>query len=213
MIDYNLDRYICFPTSIYMIKRPDLLETVKEVSEKNLIEAKSKNKNEIYPVYMSNSFFDDPKISEFNLAIRQISWSILKDQGYNMENKEVFFTEMWTQEHYKHSQMEQHTHKFGSQIIGFYFLETPENCSKLLVHDPRPAKTIIGIDEIDIDQATEASDIVNFAPEPGLLVFTNGWLPHSFSRHESDEPIKFVHFNLSISIARNLNICEAPIII
>ena len=130
-----------------------------------------------------------------------------------MGNKEVFFTEMWTQEHYKHSLMEQHTHKFGSQIVGFYFLETPENCSRLLVHDPRPAKTIIGLDEFDVNEATEASDIVNFTPEPGLLVFTNGWLPHSFSRHMSEEPIKFVHFNLGVSIVRNLNTYDAPIII
>ena len=213
MIDYNLDRYICFPTSIYSMKRPDLLEVVKKISEKNLIEAKSKSKDEIFPVYMSENFFDDPEISEFNLTIRQISWSILNDQGYNMGNKEVFFTEMWTQEHYKHSLMEQHTHKFGSQIVGFYFLETPENCSRLLVHDPRPAKTIIGLDEFDVNEATEASDIVNFTPEPGLLVFTNGWLPHSFSRHMSDEPIKFVHFNLGVSIVRNLNTYDAPIII
>jgi uncharacterized protein (TIGR02466 family) len=195
------------------MKRPDLLEVVKKISEKNLIEAKSKSKDEIFPVYMSENFFDDPEISEFNLAIRQISWSILNDQGYNMGNKEVFFTEMWTQEHYKHSLMEQHTHKFGSQIVGFYFLETPENCSRLLVHDPRPAKTIIGLDEFDVNEATEASDIVNFTPEPGLLVFTNGWLPHSFSRHMSDEPIKFVHFNLGVSIVRNLNTYDAPIII
>jgi uncharacterized protein (TIGR02466 family) len=195
------------------MKRPDLLEVVKKISEKNLIEAKSKSKDEIFPVYMSENFFDDPEISEFNLTIRQISWSILNDQGYNMGNKEVFFTEMWTQEHYKHSLMEQHTHKFGSQIVGFYFLETPENCSRLLVHDPRPGKTIIGLDEFDVNEATEASDIVNFTPEPGLLVFTNGWLPHSFSRHMSDEPIKFVHFNLGVSIVRNLNTYDAPIII
>ena len=213
MIDYSLDKYICFPTSIYMMKRPDLLGSIDKVSEKNLINAKSKNKNEIYPVYMSDNFFDDPEIEEFNLAIRQISWSILKDQGYQMENKEVFFIEMWTQEHYKHSQMEQHTHKFGSQIIGFYFLETPENCSKLLVHDPRPAKMIIGLDEINSNEATEASDIVNFTPEPGLLVFTNGWLPHSFSRHESDEPIKFVHFNIGVTTVSKLTIPDAPIII
>jgi hypothetical protein len=109
--------------------------------------------------------------------------------------------------------MEQHTHKFGSQIIGFYFLETPENCSKLLVHDPRPAKMIIGLDEINSNEATEASDIVNFIPEPGLLVFTNGWLPHSFSRHESEEPIKFVHFNIGVLTVGKLNIPDAPIII
>jgi len=112
---------------------------------------------------------------------------------------------MWTQEHYKHSLMEQHVHKFGCQIVGFYFLETPKNCSKLLVHDPRPAKTVLALDEINTENTTEASDIVNITPEPGLLVFTNGWLPHSFSRHDNSKPIKFVHFNISVSTKRNVN--------
>jgi hypothetical protein len=46
-----------------------------------------------------------------------------------------------------------------------------------------------------------ASNMINFLPEPGMLLFTNSWLPHSFGRHAADKPIKFVHFNLSIQIA------------
>lgn len=208
MINCNLNKYICFPTSVYTILDTSFLEIVKQVSKKNLTEAKSKEKNAIYPAYMSDNFFDDPELTEFNQLVLQVSWTILKDQGYNVEDKETFFTEMWTQEHYKHSLMEQHIHKFGCQIVGFYFLETPKNCSKLLVHDPRPAKTVLALDEINAQDTTEASDIVNVTPEPGLLVFTNGWLPHSFSRHDNNKPIKFVHFNINVSTKRNANTCD-----
>jgi hypothetical protein len=37
------------------------------------------------------------------------------------------------------------------------------------------------------------------------MIFTNGWLPHSFSRHENEKPIKFVHFNVGVAHARNVN--------
>jgi uncharacterized protein (TIGR02466 family) len=211
VIDYNLNKYICFPSSIYTMMRPNYLEIVKQISDKNLVTAKLKEKNKTYPAYMSDNFFDDPSLTEFNQLVLQISWSILKDQGYFMEDKETSFTEMWTQEHHKHSLMEQHIHKFGCQIVGFYFLETPKNCSKLLVHDPRPAKTVLGLEEVNTEDATEASDIVNIIPEPGLLVFTNGWLPHSFGRHENNKPIKFVHFNVNVSKKRDVNTYEAPL--
>jgi len=206
----QLEKYLYFPTSVYIAQRPDFLKSVMEVSEDNLREAKKAHlKNEIYPVYMSQSYFNDIRIMDFSKFIAQTAWDILKDQGYNMEDKHTFFTEMWTQEHSKHSLMEQHIHKFGAQIVGFYFLDTPEGCSRLIIHDPRPAKTIIGLDETNMAVATEASDMINFEPKPGMIVFANSWLPHSFSRHESEKPIKFVHFNLSVQFAPP-PACPAP---
>jgi len=198
----QVEKYLYFPTSIYIVHRPDFLKSVMEVSEEHLNEVKEKTqKNEIYPLFMTQSYFLDPRIEEFSKYIAQTAWDILKDQGYNMTDKQTFFTEMWTQEHSKHSLMEQHTHKFGAQIVGFYFLETPLDCSRLVIHDPRPAKTIIGLDEADVFSATEASDMINFEPKAGMMVFANGWLPHSFGRHAGKKPIKFVHFNLSVQFA------------
>ena len=197
MANYHLNKNICFPTSVYTVMREDFLDNVKQISKKYMAEYNTY-------VHTSSNFYNDPEITDFSQAILHVSWKILKDQGYYMEDKETYFTEMWSQEHYKHSMMEQHTHKYGSQIVGFYFLETPDNCSKLLIHDPRPAKMIIGLDEVDEKQATEASDIVHFNPQPGLMILTNGWLPHSFSRHENEQPIKFVHFNIGVSMAKNV---------
>ena len=194
----SVNRYVYFPTPIYTTNRPDFLPAVNQVSEENISIARDKTINELYPVYMSNSYYNDPRLEEFSKFITTTAWSILNDQGYYMADKEAFFTEMWTQEHYKHSMMEQHTHKFGSQIVGFYFLETPEGCSRLLIHDPRPAKIIIGLEETDPSNVSDASDIINFELKSGTMIFTNGWLPHSFDRHGSDDPIKFVHFNLNV---------------
>jgi uncharacterized protein (TIGR02466 family) len=188
-----------FPCPIYLIERPDFLETVNAVSEENLEASRKQGKlNEIYPVYMTNSFYGDPRMAEFSNFVGATAWNILNEQGYAMQNLAVSFTEMWTQEHHKHSAMDAHVHGFGSQIVGFYFLETPEEGSRVVFHDPRTAKVQIDLPERDISMATPASKAVNFTPKPGLMIFANSWLSHSFSRHAADKPIKFVHFNLTV---------------
>jgi uncharacterized protein (TIGR02466 family) len=188
-----------FPCPIYIIERPDFLESVNAVSEESLeVSRKERDLNEIYPVYMSNNFFGDPRMEEFTKFVGATAWNILNEQGYAMQDKAVSFTEMWTQEHFKHSSMDAHVHGFGSQIVGFYFLETPEDCSRVVFHDPRSAKVQIDLPEQDINMATPASKMINFTPKPGLMIFANSWLMHSFTRHAAEQPIKFVHFNLTV---------------
>ena len=188
-----------FPCPIYLIERPDFLDAVKEVSDENLdTQRKTQELNEIYPVVMSGNYFADPRIEKFVQFVGATAWNILAEQGYAMQDKVVSFTEMWTQEHHKHSAMDQHVHGFGSQIVGFYFLETPDNCSRVVFHDPRSGKVQIDLPEQDMNMATPASKMINFEPKPGMMIFANSWLAHSFTRHASDKPIKFVHFNLTV---------------
>lgn len=191
-----------FPCPIYLIERPDFLEAVSAISEEGLaVQRTEQGVNEIYPVVMSGNFFADPRMVGFSEFVGATAWNILNEQGYAMQDKAVQFTEMWTQEHHKHSSMDQHVHGFGSQIVGFYFLETPENCSRLVFHDPRSAKVQIDLPEQDMNMATPASKMINFTPKPGLMVFANSWLAHSFTRHAAELPIKFVHFNLTVIMA------------
>jgi uncharacterized protein (TIGR02466 family) len=188
-----------FPCPIYLIERPDFLETVNTVSEESLeVRRKDVDLNEIYPVYMTDNFFGDPRMAEFTQFVGATAWNILNEQGYDMRGKAVQFMEMWTQEHHKHSAMDAHVHGYGSQIVGFYFLETPESGSNVVFHDPRAAKVQIDLPEQDIGMATPASKMINFIPKPGLMIFANSWLMHSFTRHAADLPIKFVHFNLAV---------------
>lgn len=199
-----------FPCPIYLINRPDFLDVVNEVSNEALEKAsKTQDLNEIYPVIMSDSYFADPRLDKFSEFIGSTAWNILNEQGYAMSDKAVSFMEMWTQEHHKHSAMDVHTHGYGSQIVGFYFLETPENCSKVVFHDPRAGKIQIDLPEQDISMATPASKMINFDPKPGMMMFANSWLAHSFSRHAAEQPIKFVHFNLTVIQAPQQS-CPAP---
>jgi uncharacterized protein (TIGR02466 family) len=199
-----------FPCPIYLIERPDFLETVKGVSEEYLeISRKERELNEIYPVVMSGSYYADARVTDFVTFIGETAWNILQEQGYAMEGKGVQFTEMWTQEHHKHSSMEQHIHGFGAQIVGFYFLDVPENSSRVVFHDPRAGKVQVDLPEQNMNMATPASRMVNFEAKPGLMIFSNSWMPHSFTRHASDEPIKFVHFNLTVQQAEQ-STCTMP---
>jgi len=191
-----------FPSPLYIIERPDFLETVQIVSEEALeAPRKEQTLNEIYPLVMSGNYYADPRLENFAQFVGATAWNILNEQGYAMQDKVVSFTEMWTQEHYKHSSMEQHVHGFGSQIVGFYFLEAPENSSRLVFHDARAGKAHVDLPEQDMTKITPASKMINFEPKPGLMIFSNSWLPHSFTKHASDKPIKFVHFNLTVNMA------------
>jgi uncharacterized protein (TIGR02466 family) len=188
-----------FPCPIYLIERPDFLDVVNAVSEESLeVQRKERDLNEIYPVYMTGNYFGDPRMAGFTEFVGATAWNILNEQGYAMQDKAVSFTEMWTQEHHKHSAMDAHVHGFGSQIVGFYFLETPEDCSHVVFHDPRSGKVQIDLPEQDMSMATPASKMINFTPKPGMMIFANSWLMHSFTRHAAEQPIKFVHFNLTV---------------
>jgi len=198
-----------FPCPIYFVERPDFLNAVKEVSEESLaVQRKERKLDEMYPVCMSGNYYADPRIAGFSEFIGATAWNILNEQGYAMQDKAVSFIEMWTQEHHKHSAMDVHIHANGSQIVGFYFLETPENCSRAVFHDPRAGKLQIDLPEQNTNMATPASKMINFTPKSGMMIFTNSWLAHSFTRHAADLPIKFVHFNLTV--VQQPQTCPAP---
>ena len=193
-----LEANIYFPTIVYQIEKPEFLEVVGKIAEEELVEARKKQLNEIYPAHMTGNLFDKPDILPFQYYVGGTAVNLLNEQGYDLNGFEAYFSEMWCQEHYKHSAMDQHVHGAGSQMVGFYFLEAPENCSKVVFHDPRAGKPLVSWNEKDMAQATFASNAINFTPKSGMLMFTNAWLPHSFTRHEADAPIKFIHFNLGL---------------
>jgi uncharacterized protein (TIGR02466 family) len=200
----------CFPCPVYLIERFDFLEAVSEVANEALeISRKTQKLDEIYPVVMSGNFFEDVRLKSFCEFVGGTAWNILNEQGYDMQDKATAFTEMWVQEHYKHSAMEQHAHGYGAQIVGFYFLETPENCSRPVFYDPRAAKVQIDLPEADANKATPASKMINFEPKPGRMIFTNAWLAHSFTRHAAEQPLKFVHFNMVV-VDTPASISNAP---
>jgi len=57
---------------------------------------------------------------------------------------------------------------------------------------------MLDLPQVDVNQLSLASTMVNFIPEPGMLMFAPAWLAHSFNRNASKSPFRFVHFNLAV---------------
>lgn len=178
-----------------MVKKTEFLDSVKAVSNRHLEKANEG------ATLMTGDYSHEPELAEFSQYVSQTAWNILQAQGYAMDKLVTYFTEMWTQEHNKMSSMETHIHGMGAQISAFFFLDVPEGGCNLVIHDPRPAKVIINLPQADEGKITAGSNQIVFTPEDGTLIFTNSWLPHSFTRNTSDKPMRFVHMNLSVAVA------------
>jgi hypothetical protein len=197
-----LEPIFLFPAAVYSIKLPQFLGAAKTVVKEAIAVKRKEVKklNEIYPLIMTDNLHTDPRMADLAAFIGQTAWNILDGQGYMMQNLSTYFTEFWCQEHHKHSAMEQHVHGFGSQLVGFYFIDVPKNSSIVLFHDPKAGKVQSNLPEKDMNQATYASNIINFVAEDGLCMFAPAWLAHSFTRHAADKPMRFIHFNVSVQM-------------
>lgn len=200
----DIESFYYFPSAVYKSALPQFVDVVKLVGNESVEKNKDNvKKDELYPVCMSENIVGDPRVFDFSKTVAQFGWSILNTQGHEMEALEVGYGEMWMQEHYKTSNMAQHVHGNGCQLTAFYFLEVPENSSRLVFHDPRAGKVQVNLPEKNVEEVTLASEMINFIPEVGHLYFANSWLPHSFTKHGNDEPIKFIHINLYTRVAPN----------
>lgn len=194
-----LEQFHYFATPIYITRQPQFLETVKAIAMDSLKKVHGNKKpDKIYPLRMSGNMLEDPRIAEFAEFVGSTAWNILASQGYDMAKFNTNFTELWCQEHYQTSSMEHHAHPGGNYIVGFYFLDVPEGAPAAIIHDPRPGRIMLALPEVDPTQATLASTMINFKPEPGMMMFAPAWLGHSFGRNPAKEPFRFVHFNLSV---------------
>ena len=200
MDEIKFERWDYFSTPVYIHHNTDFLKSVKSVSKKYYDKIKRDVPlNPIYPSYQTENFFHEEEISDFTNFILNQSWNILYSQGYHMDDKEILFDSMWLQHHKKFSSMEYHTHNYGVQLVGFYFLKCPPNSPRIFIHDNRAGKIQSHIPERDGSQLSDASSIINFVPQEGMLFITNSWVPHSFERNSTDEPFEFVHFNLFVN--------------
>ena len=195
----NLDVGTYFPSPIYTISKPEFLTQTKLVVDEYVNAIRSKQKrSDLNPIYQTETIQGDDRLRDFRQFVLDTAWNILLNQGYRMDDKSTYFESMWGQQYYKTGGMDIHTHSNGVQIIGFYFIDCPKDSSKIVIHDPRPGKKQISLQEQDITAVSMASEMINFDPQPGTLMFMNSWLPHSINRHGSDKPFKFIHFNIFI---------------
>jgi hypothetical protein len=190
-----------FACGVYRVPEPRFLEVVSAVHKEYISKIKKENPQilkTVYPTVMTENLLQDPRLAEFVEFVAKTSWEVLNNQGYNMAVYDMFYFDMFGQEHHKYSGHDTHTHP-GAQITGFYFLECPENSCRPVFQDPRPAKYYAHLQEANPMIATLSSNEINYQPNAGDFFFTNSWLPHSFTRNANVKPFKFIHFSLGVS--------------
>jgi hypothetical protein len=196
----SIQQHHYFSSAVYHLKKPEFLSLARTVSKDYINQVKKTTKlDKIHPVYQTDNFFNDERMKPMVDFIANTSWHILRGQGYAMDNFDMTYIEFWCQEHHQYSGHEQHIHGLGSQISGFYFLDVPKEGPKVMFHDPNPAKVYANLPEANVNNATYASVAINYVPEPGSFMFINSWVPHTIGRNASNNPLRFIHFNLGVS--------------
>lgn len=197
-LEINYNYY--FPCGVYTFRDNRFIDEIFETANDYLRKSKKKfpTLNPTYPVRQTESFHLDNRIIEFKDVLNKAAYKILENQGTNMSLFDTTVTELWYQEHHKNSSHDVHIHGNQGQLCGFYFLENEKDSVRALVHDPKSAKVYASLPQADENKVTVASNIINFAPEPGLFMLINTWMPHSFTRNTSSKPFKFIHFNINV---------------
>lgn len=201
-MEYDINNYAVdrqFVSNIFRFNRSDFLSIVTPVFDEYVDRIKSQKKSDdIYPGIMTELLSKDERLFDFVSYVCDISWDILSKQGYNMDLYYTSAHEMWGQYHPRTSGMEKHSHGQGSYISGFYFIETPPSSSVVTFYDPRSVKTHINLPLKETNILTDGHTSVWYEPKPGDFIFTDSWLEHSFTRNQSHQPYKFIHFNVSV---------------
>ena len=205
----QLVREELFKCPIWNTKEPNFVDRLNKASDpyietakKNLkkdIDKRNKkygDKGDMGHVFHSTTLIGDPNFKELQDYVGATSHNLLKEMGYNLNEYEIFTTEMWVQEFAKkgggHHTL--HTH-WNGHISGFYFLKAGEKTSLPLFEDPRPGNLMNGLPELDKSKVTYASTQINYKVEPGSMIFFPSYMPHQYVVDMGYDPFRFIHWN------------------
>jgi len=203
-----------FDTFVYQAELPEYLDNkdfmaaCDEHTDKAILDAKEiiedRHKKLNAPIkdhgmsYHSGSeLYKDERLKEFELLIRNTGKNILEDQGFELTNYVLSYTEMWIQKFAYEGGGHQDTHvHWDNHISGFYFVECSDKTSKPIFHDPRSGRMMLNLPIKDHSKLCPAMERQIFSVKPGTLLLFNSWLPHQFSVDNGVDPFRFIHFNL-----------------
>ena len=136
----QLSREDYFKCPIWFADAPQFVEDLNKASDPYIEAAKKNLKKDIAKRNkefgnkgdMGNVFHSTPLLADLNFSqltnyIGATANNLLREMGFNLDNYQVFITEMWVQEFAKkgggHHTL--HTH-WNGHISGFYFLKASE---------------------------------------------------------------------------------------
>ena len=210
----NLKTISLFDTLIYQAEIPkylndkDFMSVCNEHTDKAIknTQQKIKERQKKYNAaikdhglsYHSESkLYEDDRFYNFELLIRNTARNILTDQGFDLSNHTLDYTEMWIQKFAYDGGGHQDTHvHWDNHISGFYFIECSDRTSKPIFHDPRSGRMMLNLPIKNHSQLCPAMERQIIKVKPGSLLLFNSWLPHQFSVDDGLDPFRFIHFNI-----------------
>ena len=196
-----------FATPIYCEEKPEWLLDINNACNPYLKQTKEEFKQVIKEretdygfVYHSLDIAADAKLKDFCQYVGQKSADLLMDMGYNLNDYNLHFTEMWVQEFPEEGggRHAPHVHA-NNHVSGFYFLETKG--SYPIFYDPRTRLETIALPEKNKNIITNASPTINWIVNPGTLILIPSYIMHEYSPQKND-PFKFIHFNIKATEKR-----------
>jgi len=205
-----------FETPILIIEKPEWADKIIKVTDKHINECKSttisevmeyrnkiytedelKNKKEFGVSYHSKSIENDIGLNELTTFIKKTSYNFLDNQGFDLKDYSLFFTEMWVQEFAKAGGGYHDTHfHYDNHVSGFYFLKCSPKTSCPVFQDPRNGALMARLPEKNKEVKSYASEQINIKPKKGMMIFFPSYLGHQFPLDLGVDDFRFIHFNL-----------------
>jgi uncharacterized protein (TIGR02466 family) len=168
-----MEAYPYFPSVVYREEHPDWVDYTKQVVQKYYESTPGDG------VIQTGQMTGDPALKFLVDYLILASDTILRTQGYNMDIYELYVSDLWGQEINCNGGTNVHVHR-NSQISGWFFLETSENCSYPVYYDTRMNKQMIELDRVPSTELTNASSEIHFNNvKPGTFLFANSWMNHA----------------------------------
>jgi uncharacterized protein (TIGR02466 family) len=192
-----------FKTPFWFEEKLDFLKSLTKTTDKYIKESKEllkkdfKNSNNFENFHRSKSLTTDTKFKDFHNYVGQKSLEFLDWQGFDMQQYTIFFSESWVQEFAKNERGNHFSHiNHNQHVSGFYFLKANENNSYPTFHEPRTGARSTKLKLKKPKEITHGLDLIHFKVKPGVLLFFPGYMEYEFTVDHSEEPFRFIHFNL-----------------
>jgi len=203
-----------FSTPVWTEEKPEFVKSLNKASDKYIKEARKRDKKLIKasgdfgtshhsaPLTRDNDFLD------LRNYIGQKSWEFLDHSGFDMQQYQTMFSEMWVQEFAKKGGGHHSAHIHWNQhVSGFYFLKCSEKTSYPIFHEPRTGARATKLKMKNQKGIYPGTELVNFRPKPGTLIIFPGYLEHEYAVDHGKAPFRFIHWNITAipkEMARNV---------
>ena len=189
-----------FKTPIWIEEKPEFINSLNKASNQYIKDAKKRQKDYIKEhgdfgvSYHSTPLTLDNRFLDFRNYIGQKSWEFLDWQGFDMQEYQTIFSEMWVQEFAKKGGGHHSAHIHWNQhVSGFYFLKCSDKTSYPIFHEPRTGARATKLKLKNNNGIFHGTELINFKVKPGTLIIFPGYLEHEFAVDSGKKPFRFIH--------------------